>query len=56
MIAAIDSKPYFQRLFRPTANLMARAGVTANQVTVTSIALSAAAGAAAAASPAPGWP
>jgi CDP-diacylglycerol--glycerol-3-phosphate 3-phosphatidyltransferase len=37
-------KPKFQDLLRPVVNGMARAGVTANQVTVAALALSAAAG------------
>ena len=51
-----DSKVFFQKLFRPAANLMARAGVTANQVTASTILLSLAAGAAVCSWPEQRWP
>jgi CDP-diacylglycerol--glycerol-3-phosphate 3-phosphatidyltransferase len=35
-----DLKPAFQKLLRPTCNLMANAGITANQVTVVAMVLS----------------
>lgn len=41
-----DIKPAFQQLLRPTCNRLARAGVTANQVTVAAMLLSIACGAA----------
>jgi len=56
MSAFFDSKPYFQRLLRPTTRGLARAGVTANQVTVATITLSLAAGAAVALWPERRWP
>ena len=51
-----DLKPAFQRLLRPLVGARARAGVTANQVTVAAIVLSAAGGAAIALAPAARWP
>ncbi|MFQ5958782.1 MAG: CDP-alcohol phosphatidyltransferase family protein [Alphaproteobacteria bacterium] len=51
----IDSKLYFQRCFRPATRALARAGVTANQVTLTSLTLSLAAGAVVAWSPEARW-
>lgn len=49
-------KPRFQRLLRPLVGALARAGATANQVTVAAVALSAAGGAAIALAPAARWP
>lgn len=46
MPSVYDWKPKFQSLLRPIADAMARAGVTANQVTVAAMLLSFAAGAA----------
>ena len=46
MASVYDLKPAFQRLLRPAVNAMAKAGVTANQVTVAALVLSVAAGAA----------
>lgn len=40
-----DLKPAFQNLLRPACNMLARAGVTANQVTVAAVLLSFATGA-----------
>ena len=51
-----DSKVFFQRLFRPAANFMARAGVTANQVTASTILLSLAAGTTVFSQPEQRWP
>jgi CDP-diacylglycerol--glycerol-3-phosphate 3-phosphatidyltransferase len=51
-----DSKVFFQKLFRPAANFMARAGVTANQVTASTILLSLAAGTAVCSWPEQRWP
>jgi phosphatidylglycerophosphate synthase len=51
-----DSKAFFQMLFRPAANVMARAGLTPNQVTFSTIFLSLAAGMAVFAWPAQRWP
>ena len=39
-----DVKPAFQRLLRPTCNVLARAGITANQVTLAAMLLSIATG------------
>ena len=39
-----NSKPWFQARLRPTARALARAGVTANQVTLTTMGVSAGAG------------
>jgi CDP-diacylglycerol--glycerol-3-phosphate 3-phosphatidyltransferase len=52
MPSVYDLKPAFQKLLRPGVRALARAGVTANQVTVTAAMLSAAAGIAIAATPA----
>src|SRR6266852_1853556 len=46
MPSIYDLKSKFQNLLRPVTNALARAGVTANQVTVAAVALSFAAGAA----------
>ncbi|HVM75976.1 MAG TPA: CDP-alcohol phosphatidyltransferase family protein [Candidatus Saccharimonadales bacterium] len=46
MPSVYDLKPKFQALLRPIANALARAGVTANQVTVAAMLLSFATGAA----------
>lgn len=51
-----DSKVFFQMLFRPAANFMARAGVTANQVTASTILLSLAAGTTVFSRPEQRWP
>lgn len=51
-----NSKVFFQKLFRPAANFMARAGVTANQVTASTILLSLAAGTAVCSWPEQRWP
>jgi CDP-diacylglycerol--glycerol-3-phosphate 3-phosphatidyltransferase len=51
-----ELKPAFQRLLRPTANALARAGVTANQVTVAAVLLSFGVGGAVALAPGAGWP
>jgi CDP-diacylglycerol--glycerol-3-phosphate 3-phosphatidyltransferase len=51
-----DSKVFFQRLFRPAADLMASKGITANQVTFSTIFLSVFAGMTAFAWPARRWP
>lgn len=40
MPSVYDLKPKFQALLRPTVNLLARAGVTANQVTIAAVVLS----------------
>jgi len=49
MVSVYDIKPRFQALLRPLTNALARAGVTANQVTLAAALLSLAAGAAVAA-------
>ena len=46
MASVYDLKPAFQRLLRPAVGGLAKAGVTANQVTVAALLLSVAAGAA----------
>ena len=51
-----DSKVFFQMLFRPAANFMAKAGITANQVTASTILLSLAAGTAVFSRPEERWP
>jgi len=51
-----DSKVFFQMLFRPTANFMARTGFTANQVTASTILFSLAAGTAVCSWPEQHWP
>ncbi|HEX6203025.1 MAG TPA: CDP-alcohol phosphatidyltransferase family protein [Thermoanaerobaculia bacterium] len=56
MPSVYDLKPRFQRLLRPLVGALARAGVTANQVTVAAVALSAAGGAAIALAPQARWP
>ncbi|HMB55021.1 MAG TPA: CDP-alcohol phosphatidyltransferase family protein [Thermoanaerobaculia bacterium] len=56
MPSVYDLKPAFQRLLRPLVAALARAGVTANQVTVAAALLSAAAGAAVLAWPQAAWP
>ncbi|MCE9556001.1 MAG: CDP-alcohol phosphatidyltransferase family protein [Planctomycetes bacterium] len=45
MVSVYDIKPKFQALLRPISNGLARAGVTANQVTLAALALSLAVGA-----------
>jgi CDP-diacylglycerol--glycerol-3-phosphate 3-phosphatidyltransferase len=56
MPSIYDLKPAFQGLLRPAVAALARAGVTANQVTVAAVVLSAAAGAAIALAPERAWP
>lgn len=56
MPSVYDLKPAFQGLLRPLCRALARAGVTANQVTVAAVVLSAAAGAAVALRPTARWP
>lgn len=56
MPSVYDLKPRFQRLLRPLGGALARAGVTANQVTVAAVALSAAGGAVIALAPGERWP
>jgi phosphatidylglycerophosphate synthase len=56
MPSVYDLKPAFQNLLRPACRALARAGVTANQVTVAAVVLSVAAGAAVALRPAARWP
>ncbi len=56
MPSIYDLKPGFQRVLRPVAQGIARAGVTANQVTVAAVVLSLAAGAAIALWPEQRWP
>ncbi len=56
MAYVLNTKPFFERLFRPWARVLAARGVTANQVTVTSMVLSFAAGAAVLARPEARWP
>ncbi len=56
MASIYELKPAFQRLLRPTANALARAGVTANQVTVAAVLLSFGVGGAVALAPGAGWP
>ncbi|MEE8534327.1 MAG: CDP-alcohol phosphatidyltransferase family protein [Alphaproteobacteria bacterium] len=51
-----DSKPFFQRCFRPVTRTLARADVSANQVTLAALALSLAVGAVVAWSPEAHWP
>ena len=46
MASVYDLKPAFQRLLRPLVGALAKAGVTANQVTVAALLLSVATGAA----------
>jgi len=52
MPSVYDLKPAFQKLLRPGVRALARAGVTANQVTIAAAVLSTAAGIAIAATPA----
>ena len=40
MISMVNSKPWFQKRLRPTARLLADAGVTANQVTLVTMVVS----------------
>ena len=56
MPSVYDLKPAFQRLLRPLCGALARAGVTANQVTVAAALLSLAVGALVAWRPAARWP
>lgn len=56
MATLYDLKPRFQALLRPLAGRLARAGVTANAVTVAALVLSLAAGAAIALWPTAAWP
>ncbi|PYQ58293.1 MAG: hypothetical protein DMF53_20675 [Acidobacteria bacterium] len=56
MPSVYDLKPAFQRLLRPLCGSLARAGVTANQVTVGAALLSLAAGGLVAWRPAARWP
>ena len=56
MPSVYDLKPAFQRLLRPLCGSLARAGVTANQVTVAAALLSLAAGGLVAWRPAARWP
>lgn len=51
-----DSKVFFQMLFRPAANSMAEVGITANQVTASTIIISIIAGTAGLAWPGLRWP
>lgn len=51
-----NSKVFFQMLFRPAANFMAKAGITANQVTTSTIILSLSAGTAVFIWPSQRWP
>ena len=56
MPSVYDLKPAFQNVLRPTCRALARAGVTANQVTVAAMVLSAAVGAVLARFPQERWP
>jgi CDP-diacylglycerol---glycerol-3-phosphate 3-phosphatidyltransferase len=56
MASVYDLKPAFQGLLRPLCKGLARAGVTANQVTMAAVLLSCAAGGAIAWRPAARWP
>lgn len=56
MATLYDLKPAFQGLLRPLTARLARAGVTANQVTLAGAAISVAAGAAVALAPDAAWP
>ena len=56
MASIYQLKPGFQRLLRPLASGLVRAGATPNQVTVAALLLSAAVGAAIAARPEERWP
>ena len=44
MITMMNSKPWFQKRLRPSARLLAEAGITANQVTLATMGVSLAAG------------
>lgn len=56
MVSVYDLKPRFQALLRPAVRGLARAGVTANQVTLLALALSLALGLAIALLPGAAWP
>lgn len=56
MASLYDLKPAFQAWLRPRCAMLARAGVTANQVTLGAALLSLAAGILVAVAPAAGWP
>ena len=56
MPSIYDLKPAFQRRLQPAVDGLARAGVTANQVTVAALVLSAAAGTLVALRPEAAWP
>lgn len=56
MVSLYDIKPAFQGLLRPLVGSLARAGITANQVTLSAVALSAAGGAALYLAPESRWP
>lgn len=56
MPSIYDLKPGFQALLRPLVNTLAHAGITANQVTISALALSVLAGAAIMIYPEQGWP
>ena len=56
MASIYDLKPKFQALLRPLCGSLARAGVTANQVTIAAAAMSVAGGAAILWRPEAGWP
>ena len=56
MTVTINSKPFFQRCFRPAANLLAGLGITPNQITLSNIAVSFAAGIAILSMPDAVWP
>ena len=56
MASIYNIKPAFQNLLRPLTGGLAKAGVTANQVTVLATVLSLAVGAAIAVFPSAGWP
>lgn len=55
MASVYDLKPAFQRLLRPSVGALAKAGITANQVTVAALLLSVATGAALLAWPERRW-
>jgi len=56
LASVYDLKPAFQGLLRPLCRVLARAGVSANQVTVAAVLLSAAAGSLIVWQPAARWP
>ena len=56
MVSIYDLKPRFQALLRPTCTGLAKAGVSANQITVAATILSALGGAFIAFKPEAGWP